>query len=282
MLGGNIAAEFSRKFEISGVYRNHPNTRLLKQYRLDLADPAGVIRLSRQLQPDAIIHCAAFTDVEACEENYELAHNCNALTARNLLSAFGRQIKFIYISTDSVFDGRKGDYSEMDTPSPLNNYAKTKLEGEMFVEEMSDNYAIIRANIIGWNHVKGESFAEWVLRSLSEKNPIRMFSDVIFSPVSANTLAVFIDKLLEMDFTGKLNIASEDFASKYEFGVRLSRAFGLDSSLIAPASVDEFRFKAKRSKNTSLNTSKAKARFGRVPTLEEEINLFYDKKVRCF
>jgi len=280
MLGSNLVSEIGDRYEISGLYRNCPNPELKNQFKVDITDHKGLENVVNLAKPDFLVHTAALTNVDACEKNFKLARATNSLATRDLasiLKPFGT--KFIYISTESIFDGKKGNYDESDVPRPINNYAKTKHEGEMFIEGLSDNFVIIRTTIFGWNRVKESgSFAEWVYKSLREKKPIKMFTDVIFSPITVNTLSLLIDRLLQMDFTGTLNIGSNDSVSKYRFGISLAELFGFDKSYITPISVDTFEFTAKRPKNLSLNVSKAEDVLGPLPTVEDEIRVFYEKK----
>lgn len=278
MLGGNLVFELQDNHDLFGIDNSTPNPELQKSFQVDLKDCDKLQELVSTIKPDSVIHCAALTNVDACEDDYILARETNALATRNLIAALGPKTRFIYLSTDSVFDGRRGDYSETDLPSPLNNYAKSKLEGEWYVEQEMENYVIIRTNMFGFNRVKGRSFAEWIINSLSQQQNINMFTDVIFSAVSVYTLVQFIEKLLMSDFTGRLNIGVGSTISKYDFGISLAKMFGLDASLITPISVDEFEFKAKRPKNTSLNVSKAKGIFGSMPSIEEELVLFHQKR----
>ena len=278
MLGSNIVSELGEKYEVFGTYKNFPNPTLKNQVKIDLTDLDRVRTMVDSVNPDFVVHCVALTNVDACEENYILARATNAFATKNLVSSLRSETRFIYISTDSIFDGKRGKYSEANIPHPLNNYAKSKLEGEQFVKQQS-NYVIIRTNIFGWNCVeRRESFVEWVYNNLRKKKPIKMFTDVIFSPITVNTLSSFIDKLLNMDFVGTLNIGSVDPISKYDFGILLADLFNLDKSSITPVKVDTFRFKAKRPKNTSLNVSKAKDIFGFLPTIEDELKKFYEIK----
>ena len=274
MLGGNIAFELKNRYEIFGMDKCFPDPELKNQFKIDLTKKDEISKVICEIEPDLVIHCAALTNVDFCEDNYELARITNALAVRDLVRSLDARSRFIYISTDSVFDGKKGDYSESDPPSPLNHYAKTKLEGEWFVEQESLNYSIIRTNIFGVNRIKGESFAEWVYNSLRRKQAINMFTDVIFSPITVTRLTFFIEKLLNSDFIGRINIGTENPISKYDFGAKMAGFLGLDVSLIKPASVDMAQFKARRPKNTSLNLKNAESIIGSMPKIEDEIQQF--------
>lgn len=280
MLGSNLVSEIGDRYEIFGLYKNHPNPELKNQFKVDITDCKKLKSVIDSIKPDFLVHAAALTDVDTCEKDFSLARATNSSATRNLASIvkpFGT--RFIYISTESVFDGKKGNYDENDKPSPPNNYAKTKYEGEVFVGQISDNFVIIRTTIFGWNRVKNSrSFAEWIHDSLRENKTIKMFTDVIFSPITVNTLSLLIDRLLKMDYRGILNIGSSDSASKYKFGIFLAELFGFDQSSIMPISVDDFKFTAKRPKNVSLNTSRAEGMLGPLPTIKDELRIFYAKR----
>ncbi len=279
MLGSNIVHELGPHHELYGIDSSAANSELQNQFQIDLRSFAKLSKAIGKIRPDFVVHCAALTDVDMCEDNYALARETNALATKHLISTIGSKTRFIYISTDSVFDGIKGNYSEVDIPSPLNSYAKSKLEGEWYVEQEAENYVIIRTNMFGFNRLRGRSFAEWIINALAKRQSIKMFTDVIFSAISIYTLIQFIHKLLLSDFVGRLNIGVVSPVSKYDFGIHLADKFGFNASLITPVSVDEFNFKAKRPKNTSLNISKAEDILGDMPDIDEEIDLFYRKRL---
>lgn len=278
MLGSNLVNRIPDKYEVFGSYRTVPHPGAANSVQVDLADGDSIKAMMDLARPDCVVHCAALTDVEFCESDYAKARAVNAGATGELVLLAGARTRFIYISTDSVFDGARGNYSETDLPSPLNNYAKTKLEGEWFVEQRSKNYAIIRTNIVGWNLVRGQSFPEWIVRSLDGGSAIKMFTDAMMSPLTVTTLSRFIDTLLKSDFVGRVNIATSDSVSKYDFGRRMAEVFGLDASLIEGSSIDSFGFKAPRPKDTSLDVSLAGKIFGRLPSVEEEIKELYNTK----
>jgi len=278
MLGSNMAAEIGNKYEVFGIDVLCANSALKNQFRIDLKEKEKVKEIIDSVNPDFVVHCAALTKVDECEKKVKEAYESNVTATENLASAVRPHTRFLYISTDSVFDGKRGGYAEADTPSPLNNYARTKLEAEKIIEKYLKNYVIIRTSIFGKNFAReGKSFAEWICESLRLNTPITMFTDIIFSPISVNTLSLLIDRLLDADFTGILNIGSSNAVSKYDFGIYLAGVFGFDKALISPASADVFPFKAKRPKNTSLDVSAAKRIFGALPSVEEEINVFHKR-----
>jgi len=271
MLGSNFAAFARDKFNLYGLDIEAANPHISQQIKIDLTDSQQVSKVIEQIKPDYIVHCAAMTNVDLCETEPERAKLINTQATENLVRATGQDVKFVYISTGSVFDGEKGGYSENDTPSPVNVYARTKLEGEWAVERRQSNYTIIRTDIIGWNLVRGCSFIEWVFNNLSQGNSIKMFTDVIFTPITVNTLSENILEILEKGFTGRVNIGVTAPISKYDFGIRFADRMGFDRSLIQSSVLSDCLLKAQRPKNTSLNTRLAQRFFGKAWTIDDEI-----------
>jgi dTDP-4-dehydrorhamnose reductase len=278
MLGSNILTELNDGYEVYGFDSYIADSKIKNRFEIDMTNSSQLRDMVKEIAPQMIIHCAAMTGVDQCEKDYFEAYKINAAATKDLLAAAGPRTRFIYISTDSVFDGSRGGYAETDVPSPLNNYARTKLEGEWFVEQMSADYVIIRTNMFGWNLVRGCSFAEWIFTNLSKGRQINMFTDVVFSPVSIYTLCCYIDKLLKSDFIGRLNIGTKDSLSKYEFGCRLAKLFGFDASLIKKTGSDSFGFAAKRPKDTHLDVRRAQKLFGPMPEINDELNKFYERR----
>jgi dTDP-4-dehydrorhamnose reductase len=272
MLGSAIIKALGDEYETISVSRTLANPQAAVSLNADLSEAGSAKAVIEKTRPDAVIHCAALTDVEECQRNPVKARAVNALATGYLVEAAAPETRFIYISTDAVFDGRRGMYSELDEPSCVNDYAGTKLEGEGFAKGKPGSCLILRINMIGHQPIRGQSLAEWVAHNLEAKRPIRMFTDIIFSPLWTGTLAGYIKRLLPSGETGYLHLGSRGGTSKYEFGCRLAGRLGLDASLIRPASVDGMDFLAKRPKNTTLDASKAEKILGRMPRLDREID----------
>ena len=167
------------------------------------------------------------------------------------------KIKLIHISTDSVFDGKQGRYSENDTPYPCNIYAKSKLRGEEFVKEFSENYVIIRTNFYGYDK-KNRFLFNWILSMLKQKKKFIGFDDVIFTPLEVSNLSKMILEISTKNYVGLIHLASDDAISKYQFALMVADIFKLKKELITKGSVDDINFVANRPKNTSLVNKKAK------------------------
>ncbi|MEM2890795.1 MAG: SDR family oxidoreductase, partial [Candidatus Hadarchaeum sp.] len=227
---------------------------------LDIRCRHEVFRVVTKIRPDVIVHTAALTDVDYCEEHPDEASILNVEGTRTLVAA-AKNIgtEFVYISTDSVFDGKKGMYVEEDVPNPINCYAKTKLEGEKLLNVLDQGYTIIRTCIYGWNMQQKFSLAEWAIHNLQNGQRINMFKDVFFSPILVNNLSEAILEICDRDVQGIINVAGSKRCSKFDFGRSIAKVFDLDEALITPIEINDFKgFKAPRPKDVSLDVSKAK------------------------
>ncbi len=209
-------------------------------------------------KPDAVVHCAALVGINACEKDKKFAYKINVEGAKNIAeSAHKINSRVIYISTDYVFDGSKGMYSEVDKPSPINYYGESKLEGEQFMNLQRD--AIIRTSIFGWNIVpQKKSFSSWIIEELENKKNINVFDDQFNSMILVNNLSQALSEIVEQGHNGILNVASSERISKHEFALKLAKIFNLDSSLINPIKNLGMAGFEKRPHDTSLDISKAK------------------------
>lgn len=278
LLGNNLALYFQDKFDILGLY--HSNKVELENIRTahaDIASPnSGLSRVVEEFQPDVVVHCASLTNIDFCESNRDLTSRINIEGTRIVVDSIKDiDCKLIYISTDTVYDGKKGNYLESDPVSPPNFYGYSKYEGEL--ETLKKTGAlVIRTNIFGWNLINKHSIAEWIISELTAGREIKGFCDVIVSSIYNFDLAKILRLAIEKDISGVYNLGSRTSLSKFEFALELAGRFGLDKGLIKPVSVDDFPFTAKRAKNLSLNTDKISVALGcTVPTIHESIEDFY-------
>ncbi len=276
LLGNNLALYFKKKFEVTGIYCNHKvDIEGVKTVGADFRSFDNTVRLIKEVMPEIIINCAALALPDLCEIKKELAEQLNIRLVANIVNAIkGSNIKFIHISTDMVFDGKKGDYVETDEVNPINFYGKTKYKGE--IEGLRyDNTIVARTNIFGRNIIDKHCLAEWIINELSNGRQITGFTDAIFSSIYTMELAKLLDTAVEKDIRGIYHFASRDSLSKYEFAVKIAQAFNLDIGLIRKGSIDDFHFTARRPKNLSLNIDKLIGTIGiKVLSIEECIKIF--------
>ncbi len=242
----------------------------------DLSVPGEARRVVDAARPAVVVHAAALTSVDGCEKDPPAARRMNVDATLGLAAAArGAGARFVYISTDSVFDGVKGGYAEGDATGPLNVYAATKLAGERAAGEACPGALVVRTNFYGWNHQKRESLAEWIVSRLRSGQEVPGFEDVVFSPLLVNDLCGILLEMIRKPLSGIYHAGSPDSCSKHDFAVRISRAFGLPPERIRRTRVAEAALAAPRPLNTSLAVGKLARDLGRsLPTVDAGIARF--------
>lgn len=239
----------------------------------DLTDLKFLSSSLDEINPAVIIHCAAIVNVDECEKNKRAAKTIHCDVTGILAHFKPVSTRFIHISTDSVFDGQKGNYTEKDIPNPINYYAKTKLDGEIVVLENNHNAVVIRTNIYGFHLETGKSLVEWAINDLRQGKSISGFTDVYFNPVYTKQLGEVIKDIIHAKyFKGILNVSSKEYYSKYEFLLRIAQQFNFNTDLIIKNSVKKFQFLAPRPINTTLNTNLLRSEFKKELMLQEGLS----------
>jgi dTDP-4-dehydrorhamnose reductase len=267
LLGLNLALEAAKDHDVVGTVKDHLiNTDAFTVLHTDLLAPGAVEELLNESQPDWIIHCAALADVDACEIDPLQAQQLNSELPRKLATYVGRGgARLLHVSTDAVFDGRRGNYTERDTPNPLSVYARTKLAGERAVADTNPDAIIARVNLFGWSLSGTRSLAEFFFNNLVDGNRVFGFTDVYFCPLLVNDLAQIFLKMLGGDLRGLYHVLSRECVSKYEFGAAIAQRFGFDQGLITPTSIESGDLKAKRSPRLTLKVDKLTQALGQAP-----------------
>ncbi len=226
----------------------------------------------------AFFHCAAEVDVNLCEKNYNYAIKSNSEYTRILFEKVITQMAF-YISTDSVYDGKQGDYKEYDKVNPLNNYAKSKLMGEIEASNLIENLFTIRTNIFGNNSKSKSSLFEWAKRELEIGNSINGFTNILFNPLSVEHLSEILVMLMNENLPfGIYNLGSNEYISKYDFLLKVANFVGCNNSSIIPSKYEFSNTQAKRPLNTTLNCMKIKKYFVNIDlSINKSFNLLKNK-----
>lgn len=283
-LGSNLVRFFSAKQECE-VYgtSHHPSyfPEIPNFTMGDLLDAGFVDNLFKDIRPDIVINTVSLANVDLCEEDPESAYELTVKTAKNVAQAAKRyKSRLIYISTDHLFQGDRPMYTEDDAPAPVNIYGKMKVKAESTSMQIYSNTVIVRTNFFGWSHSHHtQTFGEWLYNSLNKKISINLYTDYYFTPIEVTYLAEALETLALSDFTGIINIAGSERCSKYDFGIGMSKVFGLDPSVIHSGKIEINTFKAKRQKDLSLSTEKFRKIFGRkLPGMGESLRKFYETK----
>ncbi|MAG10914.1 NAD(P)-dependent oxidoreductase [Candidatus Pacearchaeota archaeon] len=264
-VGSEVSLFLGDKYQVySGTTNENAKIRNCKMILIDITDREKLIKTITEINPDYIIHLAALTDVNLCEEKKEQAWKINVEGTKNVTLAAERVgAKLIYASTNYVFDGEKGMYAEEDEPSPVNYYSLTKVKGEKEALNYS-NSIVTRLCPFGLGAENRQTFTTRVIQELSKGGKINLFTDQFFSPIFTYNYVQVLEKLFESDFTGIINIAGSERLSRYEFVKKIADIFELDSNLLNPTKIEDLDEVAKRPRDTSLDISKAKSLFGDI------------------
>jgi dTDP-4-dehydrorhamnose reductase len=259
MLGSNIVVS-SSAFDLYPTYlRNritHP-----RALQLNISDRDSVLKRVEAIQPQVIVHTGGMTKPAACEEEPALAHKVNVEgTAHLVEAARGIGARFIFLSSDLIFDGSAERYDEDSLTHPLSVYGRNKVEAEELVRTGSDDFAIVRTTVMyGWSSRYTESMAEWVLRGLQENRELNMYQDQYRQFILINDLVAVIFELIEMKapLNETILVAGPELLSRYEFAQRLAQTFGLPEANIRSTPFDSTPQAAFTPKRLRLDTSKA-------------------------
>jgi len=246
---------------ILAQYLRHPLDNVasnIRTVRLDLTQKDWSAFIN--FKPDIIIHTAAIATLDICQQNQQQAREVNVDATKRLVELASKNAaRFIFTSTDIVFDGEKGDYSEGDNPNPINYYGETKVAAENYILENLPISVILRTSLFhGLARGGRKSFTEVMLESLRKGKKVSTFIDEIRNPLPVGTLAKAIWELVEGEYAGVLHIGGADALSRYEMAIQLCDEFNLPKKYIVPVRAEELNISTPRPKNCSLNISFAK------------------------
>ncbi len=249
--------------------------------KIDITDKANIKKTLYDFYPDFIINTAAYTNVDGCESEKETAWKVNAL-GPEYLAFFSMAVgaHLIHISTDYVFDGTAGPYSEKDKPNPISYYGRSKLAGENAVRSSRNDFTIIRTNVLYGPAKYGRpDFVKWAVNSLRDKKEIRIVTDQINNPTYIDDLVNAIGRIIEFKKRGIYNIGGPEFLSRYDFTLRIADYFDLDKNLIKKIITEELNQPAPRPLKSGLITLKAETEFSYKPRSIEETFFLMKKEI---
>ncbi len=258
LLGAHLVASLSRRHEVIGMDR-HPwwgDEEPARWVSADLAEPGFLARAVPEVSPEAVIHCAAMVNVDACERNPSSAYEANVVMTRNLVRAVPPRCLFVYISTDGIFKGDTSYCTEEELPCPRTVYGRTKLEGEWEVRLASRNTLIVRTNFYGWSSGRKRTSAEWLYEALEQGMPVTLFDDFFFSPIYVVDFVERLQTLIEGGTRGLFHLAGKERVSKGQFGEQMAQLSGFSMNRVRRGSLDEAGLWAPRPKDMSLDSSR--------------------------
>ena len=241
---------------------------------MDITDADQVNKVIKEAAPDAVIHCAAYTAVDAAEDNEEICRKVNAQGTENIAKVCEElDIKMMYISTDYVFNGQgERPWEPDDEREPLNVYGQTKYEGELAIEEHVKKFFTVR---IAWVFgVNGKNFIKTMLNLGKTHDHLTVVNDQTGSPTYTYDLARLLVDRIQTDKYGRYHATNEGLCTWYEFACEIFKQAGMDVS-VAPVSSDEYPAKAKRPSNSRMDKSKLTANgFQPLPTWQDALSRY--------
>lgn len=241
---------------------------------MDITDASSVDKVIKEVGPDAVIHCAAYTAVDAAEENEELCRKVNADGPKNIAKVCKElDIKMVYISTDYVFDG-KGTraWEPEDTCGPVSVYGQTKYEGELAVKETLDKYFIVR---IAWVFgINGKNFVKTMLGLAEKYDSLRVVNDQYGSPTYTYDLARLLVDMVLTEKYGIYHATNEGICSWYDFACAIFKEAGIEMKVV-PVTSEEYGAKANRPLNSRMSKEKLTENgFEKLPTWQDALHRY--------
>ncbi|SMH72294.1 SDR family oxidoreductase [Candidatus Nitrosotalea okcheonensis] len=241
--------------DIVGSYYSHE---MLKMIHLDVLDKSKIEKIFQKEKPDVIIHAAAMRN-DAVEKNNEMGRLINVKGTLNIVEICKKMgIMLVYISTDLIFDGKKGLYEENDIPNPLSYYGLTKFEAEKTVINNYDKTCVVRTSLLyGWNN-SFSNFVMLVIQNLRKGQRFNAINDQYVSPSYAENVADMLIEICEKQITGICHVAGTTRLTRFEFANQISDIFELNKELIEPISMTEMNWKTNRGMDCSLSVELVK------------------------
>ncbi|HEY6906167.1 MAG TPA: dTDP-4-dehydrorhamnose reductase [Ignavibacteriaceae bacterium] len=270
MLGQRLVQFYSNQAAIQLLtcsIENEPVFDGAEYRKIDITRRDDVKDLVYDFYPDVIINAAAYTNVDLSETERESAWKTN-VKAVEYIAEVSRVIDahIVHISTDYIFNGKKGPYSENDKPCPLGYYARTKLASENVLRLSGTFYTILRTNVLyGIAHNSRPDFVRWLVNTVRDGKRVYIVTDQINNPTFIDDLVQAISKVIEYKKYGIYNIGGKEFLSRFEFTMRIADFFHLDKDLISPITTPELNQAAPRPLKSGLIILKAETELGYKP-----------------
>ena len=250
-----------------------PFTNGYEYQEMDITNAQQVAEVVEKVRPDVIIHTAAMTNVDQCEAEKELCWAMNVKALEYLTEACEKHIVFLcHLSTDFVFDGKSGPYSEEDKPSPISFYGWSKYAAEEVVKRSNCTWSIIRTVLVYGitNDMSRSNIILWVKNSLEQQKSIKVVTDQFRTPTLAEDLAMGCWLVVDKKAEGIFHISGKDFLTPYQMAIKTAEFFQLDKSLITPVDSSNFTQPAKRPARTGFVLDKAVSVLGYNPVSFEK------------
>jgi dTDP-4-dehydrorhamnose reductase len=277
-VGSNFCKLYSNEYKIYGLYSRHTiHYDKVEAVKADITNEEEVKALFKKLKPDAVLHLAALSDPNYCQQNPEQSLESNVIATEYLVSESAQlRIPFVFASTDLVFDGRNAPYKETDVPNPISTYGTHKAIAEHAVHDIYPNAVVCRLPLMyGIGFGNGQSFLQPMLDKFRTGQQVYLFTDEYRSTISARNACEGLKLCLE-DAEGTIQLSSDTGISRYEFGILVADVFGFDKNLIVKSKRKDVQMPAPRPKDVSLINTKAKELGWQPRDMKEEVKAIRD------
>ncbi len=271
LLGQKVAELFrhetSHELILTDLHENAFEPRGFDYFPLDITRKEDVKDAFKKYTPSVIINCAAYTNVDGCETERELSWKVNVDAVKHFIIASRvNSAKIVHISTDYIFDGKSGNYSETSKPNPISYYGKSKLAAENALITSGVDFTIVRTMVLyGTGRNLRPNFVTWLVNMLAEKNSVRIVDDQFGMPTIVDDLGWGLVKIVNMGKSGIYNICGSEYLSRYEFAVKIAGVFRLNENFIVPVKTGDLNQAAPRPMNSSFILLKAQTDLGIKP-----------------
>jgi dTDP-4-dehydrorhamnose reductase len=276
----NLLLQDKANYEVVGFSRgkNRSGRDDFEYVNIDITNKEVLKEKILEINPNFIVNTAAMTNVDACENDKEEAFDLNVNVVQCLVDVSAKiNAHLIHLSTDFIFDGEKGNYTEDDVPNPLSYYGETKLLSEQLLQKSTIGFTILRTILVYGlvNDMSRSNIVLWVKESLEQQKEITIVNDQFRTPTYVEDLALACKLSIDKKATGIFNISSSQLLSIHEIAQEVAIAFDLDKTLIKPISTATLNQTASRPVKTGFDLSKTNTVLGFNPkTFKEDLQRF--------
>jgi dTDP-4-dehydrorhamnose reductase len=260
--GWNLARHLKSHYRIYGTYLDHPvDLEAVETLAFDLTNLGKIERLCSTIKPKVIVHTAALSNPDYCESHHQEALTVNTFATRELArTASHMGIRIIYFSTDLLFSGETGMYSEADAPAPLSYYAKTKHLGELEIMNNCSYYSTLRFSLLyGRSNGLNKNFVETMEQQALQNSRMNLFTNQFRTPLYVEDAVMALERFVaDRSLKGLFHLGGPNRLSRFQFGELFCRTFNFPQRLLVPCLLEEAKLPAPRPRDCSLNSDKAR------------------------
>jgi dTDP-4-dehydrorhamnose reductase len=259
LVGIPLCKILESEYELTTTY--YQNKFLRNDLKLDIQNIRNLESVFAKANPEIVINLSGiYKNLEFCENNKNFVMAVNGESLKTISKISNQYNAYmVSVSSDFVFDGKKGNYSESDETSPISFYGKSRLEGEKNVQNISKKYCLIRTSMIYGKNPVRNTLADLIYSKAIKGETLELINDQFLTPTYLENFCLMMFEIIKKQYEGIINLAGPEKISKYEFGKKLLKLMNISDELLLPVSKDHFKFGKEFPKDSSLNTKKANA-----------------------